>query len=199
MPSPVGHSLIGLAVSIGFLAPRGRPGEILRGLAARKYPLLLGVVVANAPDIDYLPGIFMGDINRFHHAITHTPGWIALAAAGGWMIWRALRPAAGWREFLFLLSLLASHLAADWLTLDTRPPIGIMALWPFSAQWFQSPVTLFWDLRKNVWADFIQAHNFLAVLVEAAWCLPLTALAFYAKCRRRAGGPRSGPPAMPIA
>ena len=48
-----------------------------------------------------------------------------------------------------------SHTLLDWLGNDTFPPIGIMALWPFSHGYYQSSLHLFPAVSRSYWlADF---------------------------------------------
>ena len=56
MPSPVGHSLIGLAVGAAFWVPRSSWHSLARHTKPVAGILLLGVLLANAPDVDYVPG-----------------------------------------------------------------------------------------------------------------------------------------------
>ncbi len=173
MPSPVGHSLIGLAVACGRLLPRGPQGAALKGLWSQRGALMVLLVLANLPDVDYLPGVLMGEINAFHHYYTHTLGWIVAIGLLAWLGWRQIDRRVGWGMFGFMLLALATHLVADELSADSAPPYGIMALWPFTDRFFISPVTVFWDLAKETWADVFQWYNVRAVAFEAAVCLPL--------------------------
>jgi hypothetical protein len=179
----VGHSLIGLAIAALGILPRGP----LRSLGARawraRYTLLACVALANAPDADYLPGILAGDLNAFHHGYSHTAGWAAMVAAGVWLVGRGTGLLLGGRPLALAAALLASHLAADCLTDDRRPPIGIMALWPLSDRHVIAPATVFWRLEKREWSDLLQWHNAKAVGVEAAWCVPLVLAAAWARSR----------------
>lgn len=183
MPSPVGHTLIGLALACAWRLPRSRPGELWAAAGRERGALFGAVVLANLPDVDYLPGIALGEINRFHHTVTHSLLFVAVAAVAavalGRGVERSLR-AWGW---CFALGL--SHLLADLVSADTSEPHGIMPWWPFSSTYMISPVSLFWHLRKREWADFLQWHNVQAVAVEVAWCLPLLVLVLAWK--RRAG------------
>lgn len=142
------------------------------------------VVLANLPDVDYVPGVIAGEFNRWHHFYTHTPGWCVLVAGGVWCLWRVWRrvpmTAFGW-----LLALLLSHLAADYLTEDRRPPQGIMALWPVNDRFYIAPVQIFAHLKKDHYADFVQWHNFRAALLEVAWCAPLLIAAAMAVLPRK--------------
>lgn len=187
MPSPVGHSLIGLALGVAAYLPRGPWSAWRARVRGAAGPLLAGVILANAPDLDYLPGVLRGDLNAYHHGYTHSLGWILLAGGGAWLVWKGRRPRIGWREAVFVFAALASHLVADWLTDDGRPPYGIMAWWPWAPDYTISPVTPFWRLLKKNYADLLQWHNVGAVLVEIAWCLPLVLLACIVRRCRGAG------------
>lgn len=64
MPSPVGHTLAGLCgyvVAQGHVAP-DRRGWLLTG----------SVVLANLPDLDFLPGLLLGDPMYFHRQGRHS-------------------------------------------------------------------------------------------------------------------------------
>jgi inner membrane protein len=149
--------------------------ELAKSAWSLRWPLVGGVALANAPDLDYLPGIVSGDLNAYHHFYTHTIGWVLLVATALWLAWRGIRPHTGLRGFLFLFALLASHLVADWFTADGRLPYGIMALWPFSADFTISPWPVFMRLHKREWSEFLQWHNAAAVGWEMLVCLPLLA------------------------
>lgn len=193
MPSPVGHSLIGLAIGMGFFVPRQPVRDIARSAWSLRRPLLAAAALANAPDVDYLPGIVSGDLNAYHHFHTHTLGWVVLVVAGVWLVWRCFRPAAGGREFVFLFALLSSHLVADWFTADGRFPFGIMALWPVSGDFTIAPWPVFMRLHKRDWSEFLQWHNVIAVGWEVMVCLPLLAAVAAWKTRLlRADGTRQG-------
>lgn len=193
MPSPVGHSLIGLAVGLGALVGPNGFRALLREAWARRGPLLGAVALANAPDIDYLPGILSGDLNRFHHLYTHTLGWSVIAAAAAWMALRAAGRRAGPWTFLLLFGLVGSHLAADWMTDDGRAPYSIMAWWPFSDAFTLSPEPVFMRLHKREWSEFAQWHNVKAVAFEVAVCLPLLLCAAAACGFSARGVDRRGP------
>jgi inner membrane protein len=194
MPSPVGHSLIGFAIAAAaMLRPAG-----WRNLAAeawRKRWLLLGAIaLANAPDVDYLPGIFKGNLNHYHHLYTHTLGWVLLVTCAAWLGVRSFRPASGWKLFGLMLALTASHLAADYLTDDGRPPYGIMLTWPISDEFTIAQTTVFMRLHKRAWSEVVQWHNVQAVAWEFIVCLPLVILGVAVACAsgRRAHRPTAG-------
>ena len=155
MPSPVGHSLIGLAVGLGYGLPRTRWRDVPAELKANSAFFLIAILLANAADLDYLPGLFMGDWNLYHHGSSHTLQWTLLVTVAVCMLWRAFRPEAGWRVFGFVFLVLLSHLLADWVTDDGSAPYGIMLFWPMSDSYYISPVKLFGQLQKRDLADFL--------------------------------------------
>lgn len=197
MPSPVGHSLIGLALGAGYLLPRQPIRDLLKSGWSLRWPLLGAAALANAPDLDYLPGILSGDLNAYHHYYTHTLGWVILVSVALWLVWRRFRPGAGVRAFVFLFVLLASHLVADWFTADGRMPYGIMALWPFSEAFTMAPHPLFMRLHKADWSEFLQWHNAIAVGWEVLVCLPLLAAVVAWKTMRAENG-RGAPFGTPL-
>ena len=140
MPSPVGHALGGI-VAGWSVAPRHNVNVALVLAAA-----------AVAPDLDLL----IGD----HRGISHSVG--AAAAAGGvaWMFTRsaafALAVAAAW----------GSHAFLDWLSNDTRPPLGVMALWPFSSEYYKSGVEIFPPVSRRYWESRFWIYNLRALVFE---------------------------------
>lgn len=187
MPSPVAHSLIGLAIGTAWLLPRSPWREWPARLWSLRAPLLLSVFAANAPDLDYLPGIVLGDINAFHHTYTHTAAFVVGMAGLLALVYRLwARPAA----LAWATGLGASHLVADMLTADFRWPYGVMALWPFSDRYWISPITPFWHLSKSTWSDMVRWHNVQAVGVELLWVMPilLLVLAWKSNVRHRRVG-----------
>jgi hypothetical protein len=180
MPSPAGHAIIGLALGSAWLLPRGSWREQAAAAWRQRGPLLGAMVLANAPDVDYVPGLLRGDFNAYHHFYTHTLGWCVLLATSLWCVTRS-RGHGSLRTFGWLLALLLSHLVADYFSADHRPPLGLMAWWPLSERFIIAPHPLFWDLRKANLTDALQIHNVMAVLVELAWTLPLLALTLLAK------------------
>ena len=121
--------------------------EAFRPAGAHRPALLAtAVTVANAPDLDYLPGLVVGHAAAFHRGFTHTIGAVAvvasLAALVAWRLGtgRAAR-AAGWAAALW-----ASHLVVDYFTTNVGPPSGARFLWPFSGRYWIAPVPLLPEL-----------------------------------------------------
>lgn len=150
MPSPVGHMAAGLAVAWAahaLEAARSQPGNpggaaSARLASASSIPAAFCALLAVAPDADILMAS--------HRTYTHSVGAIALvglaAAAGArWLgrpaVTAALVCAAAW----------GSHVFLDWLGHDGTPPIGLMALWPFTDRYYSSGVDLFADVSRRYW------------------------------------------------
>jgi inner membrane protein len=167
MPSPLGHSLAGLTVHV--LTARDRPelGSRVR--------IAVALGAALAPDLDLL--LRWVDGRNHHQGLSHSVGAAAVATLVVLVASRLLGGA--WRWGLGLLAGLAwlSHLVLDYLGVDTHPPIGIPALWPFSHHYFKSPWSLFLDIGRTLdWATL--RHDALAGAWEVATLLPLLVVAW---------------------
>ena len=118
-------------------------------------------IAGAAPDLDLLVGA--------HSMYTHSVG--AAAIAGTLVLWltrgRGRSIAAG------VAAAVASHFLLDWLGSDTSPPIGVMALWPFSYEYFQSPFHVFAAISRRYWLPEFFSGNLVAVLRECAILIPI--------------------------
>lgn len=174
MSSPVAHSLIGLALGLIRFLPRYRHWDELPGCLRTLWrPLLFCVLLANAPDLDYLFGLFNGNLNYYHQTVTHTLVWICITALAIWAYGRLRERRTAYWSLGLLLALLGSHLLVDWLTVDCSPPIGLMLAWPFSDHLYHASFAFFPPPAKQTWADLWSLQNLRLVLVEAALTLPL--------------------------
>lgn len=167
MPSPVGHALGALLVT----AP----------LRARYRLLGAGVTLAivaagTAPDLDLLMGR--------HSAETHSLGAALLTGAFGWMVLRARAAPQPAVMALMLAAAVLSHAAFDWLGTDTSAPIGIMALWPFSREYFESDAHVFMAVSRRYWLEEFWTYN-LTVLARELLILGIPAAAVEWLVRRR--------------
>lgn len=144
--------------------------EAMRPAGPHRPWLLLGAMaLANAPDLDFLPGLAIGAPDAFHRGVTHTAGAAVLLALAAWLITRwggAERP--GWWA-AFAGTAYASHLLVDWMTVDAVPPAGIRLLWPLHDAWMHAP----WSLLGEVIIDPSGRAAFFRSLVTppalAAW------------------------------
>ena len=175
MPTPLAHALAGLAVHVAT-APRDE-------IASRRRAAIT-VAAAVAPDLDFAWTLVDG--MNHHQAEGHGLG-VGLALAGivaaAAAVFGLGRPLA-----LGLGALLgwSSHLFLDLMNVDTHPPVGLMALWPFSSAYFKSPWPIFLDIGRTLdWRTV--RHDTVAVAWELAILCPVLVAAFRARARRRAG------------
>ena len=77
----------------------------------------------------------------------------------------------------------ASHTLLDYLNRDTSPPIGLMALWPWSDAHYKFPWPLFMDIGRTLDLTTVR-HNLVAVAWEALLLLPLFGAALRYRSRR---------------
>lgn len=145
----------------------GRPSPQAPLPAARvwtvlTHPWTIGFALLGAlADIDFLFGNHSGQ--------THSVGAMAivfLVAA----LWGGRLDV---RRGLACSLAYGSHVLFDWLGNDTTPPIGIMALWPFTDAFYQSDLSVFDAISRRYWLANFWTHNALAVVREIALVAPL--------------------------
>lgn len=164
MCSPVGHSLAGY---VFYQACHGK-GKLARGW----WKIGLYIFAANAPDLDFIPGIFLGDANRFHHGISHTLGFSLLFALIMYMMPRFRTK----KDFAIFFSLYFSHIVIDFLSADSSSPFGVMLFWPFRQKYFISSFSLFSDIHHLFLSDLFDLHNIRAMVWETVLFLSIIAL-----------------------
>ncbi|MDH3376991.1 MAG: metal-dependent hydrolase [Gammaproteobacteria bacterium] len=181
MASPVGHSLIGLAA--GHLTGRHLP-------VATWGWFWFVLLTANAADLDFVPGLLVGDMNRFHHQASHS---LAAAAMFGVVVAVVARryncSARAWG--LSGCAIYASHLAGDVIAADYGAPFGIPLWWPFSMDYVISPIPVFSsihhgdasDTNLRVLAQIFSAHNLGAIGREIMLIAPLLLGTWYMRRR----------------
>ena len=150
MPSPVGHALAGYAAGTLVAGRPQRSRTALGSLAAR---IALFAGLACLPDIDFLFGA--------HSMYTHSVGAaLIVAAAAALMIRRpvSLVAACGLAY--------GSHIVLDWLSRDTNPPLGIMALWPFSREYYMAPWPIIEPVSRRYHWQYFWSHNLKVVTLE---------------------------------
>ena len=135
MPTPIGHALGGIAAG-AFIVRRSTADVSLGG---RRVPIvLLFALLGMLPDIDFVVG---GHRHATHSVVSAgVVGLLAVSVARGRpLVW--LASAAAY----------ATHVLLDWLGTDTVAPLGIMALWPFDATYYQSPYHWFYPVCRQYW------------------------------------------------
>jgi inner membrane protein len=176
MPSPVAHSLMGYII---YLL------STMRASSRKGLLFLVFILVANIPDIDFLPGILMGDIRRFHHGITHS---ILFSIYFGLLISSVCylkRIERFNRAFTLAFALYFSHILLDYFVLS--PGRGVPFFWPFSAEKFMIGFVIFPTFNyvsPDGTLTIFSFHNLRTMIVETLILTPFIAGAFYIRDRR---------------
>ena len=183
MSTPIGHTVIGL--TLFKLMP-------LADTNSKLISFLLVAIAANAPDLDFIPGILVGDFNRYHQQYSHSLIFVGGFAVLVFLLFFKQRDK---RLQLGLVAgaLYASHLLIDLITYDGAQPVGLPLLWPFSSQLFHSPYTLFGGILHgqagdnfiNALRDIMQLSNLKVVAIEIIVTLPCLLVATAVTNRRR--------------
>ncbi|MEB3281157.1 MAG: metal-dependent hydrolase [Lyngbya sp.] len=136
MPSPVGHSLAGVCGYI--LAQPHIPKR------HRLSVLFASVFIANAPDLDILVGIVLrGEPGIFHRQATHSLIVAILIGLLTALIARSVK-LKEWNWLgLWTGGVYTSHIFLDLMVADDALPFGVQAFWPFTADYFIFPLTIF--------------------------------------------------------
>ncbi len=168
MAGPVGHFLVGFAVS----TPQ------IRSNPRFSWGILAVVLISSImPDFDFLPGLLLGDINRYHHGASHSIGAaLIFALFTAQLCHRIFRGYV--QAFLVCVSVYSSHLVADMLTVDTAAPLGIPLFWPLSGEYYISPIAIFINVQHGipgqenlaVLSSIFSVHNLMAMLLEIGIC-----------------------------
>jgi len=169
MPTPIGHALAGLAIA-----------GVSPGVARipNAHIAVLGFC-AVAPDLDLVLR-FIDGVNH-HRGASHSFTAAALVAALGFVLQRM---GASLPNPLLMGAAWASHVVLDYLGLDTSPPAGEMALWPFSSAFYVSPISVFYDVPR-AWSAAAIAHNLTAVAIELTIMVPVAMICWRARIRAR--------------
>jgi hypothetical protein len=178
MPSPVGHALAGLAA--GWAINPGRVG--LR-------ESVIFAAAGLAPDIDLLFGAHSGPTHGLGAAVL--AGLVTATVASA--VSRKRQPTfAGQLQLaVAVIAAYATHTLLDWLGTDSSPPIGIMALWPVSREYFESSLHVFGAISRRYWLPGFWWHNLRAVSWELILLGPI---AFVVWRIRASPGVRDGTP-----
>ena len=186
MASPIAHSIVGLSFGIAAFLPHSPDFRTGLKNAGRILKILLACVfLACAADLDYIPGLIMGNFNLFHQQSSHSIGWAVLLAVTAWLVARARDPAAGLRIMTFLLVLTSSHLVIDLLTSDASIPQGIMIAWPLSDRYVFLPFHVFPNMAKQDWTEILKSRNFMVAGVELVITLPILVTVFACKINNK--------------
>lgn len=178
MPSPIGHSLAGLAAGWS-IAP---PPEDRR---ARVKQAAIFLALGAAPDLDLL-------IHR-HRFETHSIG-AALVAGAVAALMRWPVASSRLRIFFAVTASWATHPLLDMLAPDHWPPIGVMALWPFSHRFYITGIEIFLPIAREWRSHATYVLDARAGAREILVLLPIVLVVWWLRTRkRRTRGQSFGP------
>jgi membrane-bound metal-dependent hydrolase YbcI (DUF457 family) len=148
------------------------------GLGPGTNALTLLMLAAVMPDIDFAWG--------GHNRETHSVGAAVIAGAIVFA-WKrdprlALAVALAW----------STHVLFDWLGSDDTPPLGVMALWPLTANFYFADAHLFEAISRRYWLDNFIPHNTWAVVKEILILGPIAAALMAVRWRARRRSRRPG-------
>ena len=151
-------------------------GGLIVGQMMAPSALVLCAVAGAAPDLDFLWGR--------HNQETHSLGAAAMAGLAV-LAWKrnarlAIAVTIAW----------VSHVLFDWLGSDTTPPLGVMALWPLSSDYYFSNAFFFEAISRRYWLDNFITHNVRAVTQEIVILGPLLVLVTVIRRRAQRRSPR---------
>jgi len=175
MATPYGHALVGLSL-FNLMYPHKVIPRIKAGLL---YGLV--VLVTLSPDLDFLPGILLGNTSRFHQGPSHSLGMaIGLSLVGGLIISIIWRDLNFFKISRLIFLLVFSHLLLDFFTEDLKPPFGFPFFWPVTETCFLSPWPIIPHVSRDIADPKFWGHNMMVVLFESLLFLPLFFLSW--KC-----------------
>jgi membrane-bound metal-dependent hydrolase YbcI (DUF457 family) len=169
MPSPIAHGLAGIVT--GWLVdppPVGKTGR-----------LALYAAMGMAADLDLLVGA--------HSGPTHGLGAAVIVGMATWMALRMRGASGGARTACASAIAYGSHTLLDWLGTDSSPPIGIMALWPMSREYYESPWHVFMAISRRYWLPEFWTFNLSVLSRELLILVPIAVVVV--AVRRRPGVP----------
>ena len=183
MASPIAHTFAGFWTFL-ILAAQWK-----RWLAAqwRQWVPQLGVLIllANLPDLDFLPGWLDGDANQLHLSFTHSLTFAILISLALSSVWR-IAPGF-WRSALLYFTAYSSHLLIDFFSGIkigwTYTGYGMPLFWPWSKE-FSSPLILTFGVRHKDFAALFSLDNVWSCTYELLTCSIITVVALVLWQRR---------------
>jgi inner membrane protein len=130
-----------------------------------------------AADLDLLVGA--------HSGATHGLGAAVIVGATVWVVLRIRGVSRVVRTACASAIAYASHTLLDWLGTDSSPPIGIMALWPFSRDYYESSWHVFMAISRRYWLPEFWTFNFSALVRELLILVPIAFVVLSVRRRAR--------------
>lgn len=148
--SPVAHSAVGLLGWQKFSEKKNLK------------TVLIFILIANLPDIDFAFYLFLGEkALHLHQYFTHNVFFVVITAIACWPLFKSKTERFG------ILLVAFSHLLLDYFTIDLVNPKGFRLFYPFSSQVFNFGI--FPNLLKGNWEEVFSFYNLLVISLETAF------------------------------
>ncbi|MFC1726029.1 metal-dependent hydrolase [candidate division KSB1 bacterium] len=167
MPSPISHSILTMSFYPLVKSDSRKNNKIL---------IFLLIFIAVFPDLDFIPGLIMGDLLKFHRVYTHSIFGLVFFSAVSLAVMTLTNPENKTKILIVIILAYFSHLFLDLFGLDTNPEngIGIQILYPFTENAYIFPVQIFrLELFKDgkIVKDLYSVKIFFDFMVEILICL----------------------------
>lgn len=166
MSSPIGHTFISFGLYYLFIGKAQRVFSEWR-------MLLFTLIIGNLPDVDFIPGILMGNMNMFHEAYSHTVGFALMIGFLIWFFGSLLKFKNSKQLGFFSFALIFIHVFTDTFNVDSRNPVGVMLFWPIDGRYFHMQTQIFPPMDRHNLGNLFSKSNFYAVFIEIIISLPL--------------------------
>jgi inner membrane protein len=186
MSSPIACSLAGYAVNNFFVTANKRERLSL---------ILLSIFMANAADLDFLPGLLVGNPPLYHRGITHSLVFAFIFSIGIAGAYSIIRKKPFFAIFSLCFISYLTHLIIDFFApYDSHyePVHGLLLFWPISGERCISPVPVFLGIYHNAssspttlrWIESILTlPNLTAIVREIILIMPFVFLGYLYRSR----------------
>ncbi len=136
--------------------------------------IALCILAANVPDLDFIPGLIVGDLSRYHHGPSHSLFFGVVFAI-------VMSIFCSRRLYMFLIasSLYSSHLLLDYFVRDPSFPHGVPLFWPFSGEYYMASFAFLRGVKykpdptESIQQVLLSGENVITVFTEVLFLLPL--------------------------
>ena len=135
MPLPLLHAVAGYAVYQG-----AKKNEVPDWRLAASC-----IALANAADLDFIPGILVGNPDLFHHSFTHSFTAAAAAGLGIAAFARIWENRGFWKNFLISFLAYSTHIVLDFLDHSPMP-----LFWPLTPGRLMTGVAAFQSKKVHL-------------------------------------------------
>jgi len=179
MASPVGHTICGLAIYIVWC-------KNIR-FWFKEWPIVIwAVFCANLPDFDLFAGLMKGELNQYHQGYTHTLGFALFIGVTVYFVLKIMKIKRALSIAMLSFFLVFFHVLMDSFNYDSKPPIGVMLLWPFSNHYF-NPIQIFYPVPHSEPGDVFSDVFMNAVCREIVLLLVPFVVLVYLKIKKAYG------------